>query len=130
MLVIDASVIMSALLPDEEGADLEALIEPYDEIIAPWLLWAEVRNILIAGERRGRLTAGMAEDALEALDDLGIVLDQMPRSATVLRLARRHGLSVYDALYLELAVHRGAALASHDVALRRAADAEGVRRAI
>lgn len=129
MLVIDASVIMSALLPDEAGPDLEALIEPYDEIIAPWLLWAEVRNILIVAERRGWLAAGLAEDILEAVHDLGIALDQSPRSAAVLRLARRHGLSVYDALYLELALHHEADLATNDDALRRAAIAEGVHLA-
>ncbi|HMS36004.1 MAG TPA: type II toxin-antitoxin system VapC family toxin, partial [Arachnia sp.] len=44
----------------------------------------------------------------------------------VTRLARRHGLSAYDALYLELAVRHGATLAIFDLALERAARAEGV----
>ena len=56
-----------------------------------------------------------------------IVLDQMPRSAFVLRLARKHGLSAYDALYLELALHKEADLATADRALAAAARAEGVR---
>ena len=130
MLVIDSSVVLGALLPDEAGDDLGALLERYDEVLAPWLLWAEVRNILVTAERRGRLAAGFAEDILEALDDLGIALDHTARSAAVLRLARRHGLSVYDALYLELALHQEADLATRDDALRRAAAAEGVRLAI
>lgn len=126
MLVIDSSVILGALLPDEGEGDLDALFEPYEEVLAPWLLWAEVRNILIVAERRGRLSTGLAEDILEAVHDLGIALDQTPRSAAVMRLARRHGLSVYDALYLELALHQEADLATNDDALRRAAIAEGV----
>lgn len=130
MLVIDSSAVLGALLPDEAGTDLDTLFEPYDEIVAPWLMWAEVRNILLVAERRGRLAAGLVEDILEALHDLGIALDQTPRSAAVLRLARRHQLSVYDALYLELALHQEADLATHDQALRRAAIAEGIRLAL
>ena len=130
MLVIDSSVVLSALLPDEARDDLDALFEQYDEVIAPWLLWAEVRNTLIVAERRGRLAEGLAEEILEALHDLGIALDQSPRSASVLRLARKHELSVYEALCLELALHREADLATHDEALRRAAVAEGARLAI
>jgi predicted nucleic acid-binding protein len=41
-------------------------------------------------------------------------------------LALRHGLTLYDAVYLELAMRRGLPLASSDKALRRAAAAEGV----
>ena len=41
-------------------------------------------------------------------------------------LARKHGLSVYDALYLNLAQRRGIPLATLDKALRRAATAEDV----
>ena len=130
MLVIDSSVILGALLPDEAGDELGALLECYDEVLAPWLLWAEIRNILVVAERRGRLAAGFAEEILEALDDLGVALDHTARSAAVLRLARHHGLSVYDALYLELALHQEADLATRDDALRRAAVAEGVRLAI
>ena len=130
MLVIDSSTVLGALLPDEVGTDLDTLFEPHEEILAPWLLWAEVRNILIVAERRGRLADGMVEEILEALHDLGITLDQTPRSAAVLRLARRHKLSVYDAFYLELALHREAELATHDGALRSAAIAEGVRLAL
>ena len=42
-------------------------------------------------------------------------------------LARKHGLSAYDALYLELALHKEADLATADRALAAAARAEGVR---
>lgn len=45
--------------------------------------------------------------------------------ATV-RLAGRHGLSVYDAAYLELAKRRGLPLATLDEPLREAARGEGV----
>ena len=41
-------------------------------------------------------------------------------------LARQYGLTVYDAAYLELAMRRGATLATDDRTLSRAATAAGV----
>ena len=43
-----------------------------------------------------------------------------------LSLAREHGLSVYDATYLELAMRRGLPLATLDEKLKTAAEAVGV----
>jgi predicted nucleic acid-binding protein len=126
MLVLDASALASWLMPDEVGTDLAALAEAHDSFCAPWLLWAEIRNILIVGERRGRIPAAIVEQALEAIDALGIELVATPSSAAVLALCRKHGLTAYDALYLELALRRGAVLATRDTALARAAVAEGV----
>ena len=93
---------------------------------APWLFWIELRNILIVGERRGRPPAGAAEEFLEAVDGLGIQLDTQTPSARVLELARRHRLSAYDALYLELALRLALPLATLDAALGEAARAEVV----
>ena len=45
---------------------------------------------------------------------------------TALELALRHNLSVYDALYLAVAVHLGAKLFTADDALAKAARAAGV----
>ena len=126
MLVVDSSILVSAFLPDETGPDLEALFDEYDEVLAPSLLWVELRNILLVAERRGRLTEAMSDTNLDAINDLGIVTDQMPPGTRVTRLARRHGLSAYDALYFELAVRHGASLATFDRALEGAARAEGV----
>jgi predicted nucleic acid-binding protein len=94
--------------------------------IAPALLWAEIRNLLISAERRGRLDPGMVEEGLAVVEALEIALDGTPASDHVLALARRHRLTIYDALYLELALRRGAALATRDEALAAAARAEGV----
>lgn len=125
-LVVDASALAAWLLPDETGADLGTLITENVEVLAPWLLWAELRNILIVTERRGRLPQGMADQLIEAVDGLEIELDTTPSNAAVLALARRNALTVYDALYLELALRRGAMLATLDGKLEQAARAEGV----
>lgn len=125
-LVVDASALAAWLLPDETGADLGVLIAEQAEVLAPWLLWAELRNILIVTERRGRLPLGMADQLIEAVDALEIELDVAPSNAAVLALSRRHALTVYDALYLELALRHGAMLATLDAKLAQAARAEGV----
>ena len=126
MLVLDASALAGWLLPDEAGLDLVALSEQHAEFAAPWLIWAEIRNILLVSERRGRIPANVVEQALEAVDGLGLILDTSPSSAVVAGLCRAHRLTAYDALYLELALRKGATLATHDAALARAASAEGV----
>lgn len=126
MLILDASALVGWVMPDETGLDLDRLLAAHDDLAAPGLLWAELRNILIVSERRGRLPAGMAEQIAGGIDALGITLDHAPDQAVVFDLARRHSLTVYDALYLELALRRGGVLASLDAALLRAAGAEGV----
>jgi predicted nucleic acid-binding protein len=125
-LVVDASAVAGWLLPDEAGHDLPRLVATHATFCAPWLLWAEFRNILIVTERRGRLPQGMADQLIEAVEGLGIELDTAPSPAGVLALARRHGLTVYDALYLDLALRRSAVLATLDTKLAEAARAEGV----
>ncbi|MGP3726444.1 type II toxin-antitoxin system VapC family toxin [Cereibacter sphaeroides] len=125
-LVVDASAVAGWLLPDENGPDLAELVTTHADFLAPWLLWPELRNILIVTERRGRLSHGLADQLIEAVEGLGIVLDTAPSNANVLSLARRHGLTVYDALYLDLAQRRGAMLSTLDAKLAQAARAEGV----
>lgn len=47
-------------------------------------------------------------------------------STETLSLARQHGLSIYDAAYLELALRLGAPLATLDTELRATAKALGL----
>ena len=50
----------------------------------------------------------------------------MPNARQVVALARKHGLTAYDAAYLELAVRLGAPISTLDRALAGAAPAEGL----
>ena len=63
---------------------------------------------------------------LRDLEKLRIVCDLTPDHAELMRLARTHMLTVYDAAYLELAQRNGVPLATLDDALIRAAGSEGV----
>ena len=93
--------------------------------LVPPLFWVESANALL---RRRGFEPGRAALAIAALARSGIeTADRgLTGVADALDLADRHGLSVYDATYLQLAVDAGAALATLDQALQRAARAEGV----
>ena len=85
----------------------------------------ESHGLLVAA-RRGRLAADRPSERLNALRDLPIRTDPEPDLTLAFALAEKHGLSFYDAVYLELAKRHGAPLATLDKALARAADAEGL----
>ena len=82
------------LLPDEDGPDLAGLVATHADLLAPWLLWAELRPILLVTEGRGRQPQGLTDQLIAAVEGLGIVLDTATSNAGVLALARHHGLTV------------------------------------
>jgi predicted nucleic acid-binding protein len=94
--------------------------------MAPALWWFEVRDALIAGERQGRIDSTATAAFLRRLARLPISLDRAPEETTVLALARRYRLTVYDAAYLELALRADVALATSDRHLIAAAQHAGV----
>jgi predicted nucleic acid-binding protein len=130
-LVLDSSVALAWIYTEERSA---AIMQVFDEVVAAgaWVpsLWRlEIANVLEMGVRRGRIDAGFRNATLTDLNLLPIQTDpETEKHAwhSTLRLAERHGLTVYDAAYLELAIRRGLPLASLDGDLRRAATAESV----
>ena len=125
--VIDASVVIAWAFK-EEHANAELSFERIqaEEAIAPSLWWYEVRNVLVLGERHGRLTERETARFLRDISRLAITLDSSPDEIQVLTLARRHRLTVYDAAYLELARREALPLATLDEELATAARGAGV----
>lgn len=126
--VVDASIAAAWMLPDEQhsAADAARRLIRHDEGAAPVQWWFEIRNVLIVNERRGRMSPAQTDRALDLLARLPIQLDRQPKEDGILRLARGHKLSVYDAAYLELALRLHAPLATLDTELAQAAQAENV----
>jgi predicted nucleic acid-binding protein len=125
--VIDASVIAAwALDEGDRVAESAAQQLRADPAIVPGLLWWELRNVLVIAERYGRLTEERTSEFLSAFSQIAITVDRSPDEAALLRLARRHRLTVYDAAYLELALRQTLPLATLDRALAGAAHTEGV----
>lgn len=126
-VVPDVSAILALALDDEDTTFADAVIEAIarDEAIVPTLFWYEIRNVLVMAERRKRIAAARTTAFLSDLALLPFAVDDLPREAAVLDLARRRSLNVYDASYLELALRREAPLATIDQALVAAARKEG-----
>ena len=128
--VIDASVMGAQLLPDEAHSDIaRSLLEQLDteERIAPIIFWYEIRNVLLTAKRRKRIDQRHFDACLIQLtDELSLCEDTERDEATVLDLAQRHDLTVYDASYLETAIRRKARLATFDQKLATAVSKEKI----
>ncbi len=128
---MDASVTAKWLLPDEEDEAGRALLAQALSHTAhvPFIWSAEVANLLLMAERRGRVRQDERANALALLHRLPVRIDEDggDRLLTdVYSLAQAQGLTIYDALYLDLALRTSLPLASFDRALRRAAGQTGV----
>jgi len=126
--VLDASITACWAFDDEDHPDARLAFDRMrtEEGVVPSLWWFEVRNILIVNERRRRIAESGTASFLRNLALLRVRADRSPDEIAVLRLARAHRLSVYDAAYLELAQREGLPLATLDADLVRAAAGEGV----
>jgi predicted nucleic acid-binding protein len=128
MVVIDTSVVASWCFPDESdpvAATAFSLVATA-QFTVPMLFWFELRNVLLVGERRGRLVEANITDFLGFLSDIRIEEDRTPHEAQIFSFARRYKLTIYDAAYLELAHRKNVALATLDHALIKAAKAEKI----
>lgn len=130
-LVLDASTALSWIMPDETAAKLDAVQQAVADqgALVPSLWPLEIANALLAANRRGRIDAAFRVAALADLAALPIEIDaetHLRASSDTLALADTHGLSVYDAAYLELSLRKGLALATLDGQLGAAATRLGL----
>jgi predicted nucleic acid-binding protein len=132
VFVVDASVALAWCFEDEATNWTEEFLERLrqgDRIIFPAHWATEVANALLMGVRRKRIKPEQTQLLWEELGRLPI--DTEPalttvRGKEVLALGEKHGLTVYDAAYLELARRYQLPLGTLDADLRKAAQAEGV----
>jgi len=128
-LVLDASIASAWCFPDERTAYTDGVFQAVIsslEIVAPRLWAYEIRNSVRMGLRRGRISKPDTEQFLASLNDLNVRLSDPSSYDGVFQLADQHGLTVYDAAYLDLALQEHIPLASLDGQLIRAAQGVGV----
>ena len=85
--------------------------------------------MLLVATRRNRIRVDDWREIRASLEALPIEIDPVTTArarGTSLELARTHQLSVYDAMYLELAMRLQLPLATLDRALRSAAGTVGI----
>lgn len=130
--VIDASIGLAWVHPDQSTPETDALLDEIGQgvrAIIPTLWPVEVTNALLVLERRKKLKKDERLEALAMLRTLNPDVDEEGHRfafTRVTELAEEHGLSVYDATYLELALRERVPLATKDASLRQAATKAGV----
>ncbi|MEM6416093.1 MAG: type II toxin-antitoxin system VapC family toxin [Pseudomonadota bacterium] len=123
--VVDASAIAGTLFEDEDPAYANAVLEEASErgAIVPGIFWYEIRNMLLIGERRGRVERDNADEQIKALRLAGIAIAPEAGDLETLAMARAHNLSSYDAAYAVLAAKEKTPLATLDKKLIAAGEA-------
>jgi predicted nucleic acid-binding protein len=118
-LVVDASVVLKWVV-DEAGSVAAAALRA-SSLAAPELLLEECANVLWVKQRRGELTADEARERLRLLFEAPV---QLVPSASLLNRALELAIhldqTVYDCIYLALALHLDGQLVTAD---RRLAEA-------
>lgn len=119
---MDASMALTWLVPEEVTAATDAIMDRLDQEVAvvPGLWFIEMANIASTAERNGRITQAETELFLSRLARPRIDVDQQAPGRAfshILPLCRAHGLTSYDAVYIELALRRGLPLATLDAAM-------------
>jgi predicted nucleic acid-binding protein len=127
-IALDCSVALAWCFRDERNTAAERVLDQVatEGGLVPTLWWFELWNALLVGERRSRITQDDTAIFLALVERLPIDVDASPMADEVLALARRFGLSAYDAAYLELAHRRSAPLATRDKALASSARKLGI----
>ena len=132
LCVLDASVTLAWAFKDEVSPYAAFTVRSVKNAraVVPTIWPLEVTNALVSAVRRGRIDELISNRIRSTLDRLPLDIDSEIAIAShgqrILRLGIDHGLSAYDASYLELAMRRGLPLATQDERLIRAADAAGI----
>jgi predicted nucleic acid-binding protein len=129
--VVDCSIAVAWLFHDEATPSTAALLNRLatETALVPAWWFIEITNVLAISERKGRITPTQSDAFIADLSKLGIETDdEAPDRAFthLLVLCRRHRLTSYDAIYLELAIRRSLPLATLDDDLRKTAKKLGV----
>jgi predicted nucleic acid-binding protein len=105
-VVMDASIGSAWCFPDEQTDFTKAVFQAVSssavDTVAPRLWAYEIRNSVLMGLRRGRISKIDSEQFLLSLNDLNVRLIEPKSYDEVFSLAQEHGLAVYDAAYLSL----------------------------
>jgi len=117
--VVDASA-LGALVFNEPNAEEVANALSIGTIVAPSLLWFELASIALRKMVIHHKQKDQILNAFQLGRHLAIEVVEVDHSK-VIELARKAGLTSYDASYLWLALHLGGELVTLDKKLKKAA---------
>lgn len=124
-LVVDSSVVFKWFVAEDDSDIAHSILDAWKQkqltCHAPDWMVAEVGNILWKWQRRTELTALFASDCLDDVDALPLVwADARSLLPAALKLAMLHGRTVYDSIYLALAIRLGCPFVTADDRLANA----------
>ena len=130
-VVIDASVAVKWFLPEPHAHAARRVLKGRRSLLAPDLIWAEVGNVLWKRVQRAEITR---EAAWRILQDFKRFPLQTFSAKALLEpawaLAVQCRMSVYDGLYLALAVSRNCKLVTADRSLLHAVESTSIASAV
>lgn len=113
--VVDVSVVVKWFVAESLAAQAEALAGGATPLIAPDFLSIEFANVLWKKVTRGEVTAENAVGMLHRLSAMPVKqVDSSPLLPRAMELATTTRRTVYDCLYLALAISRSAMLITAD----------------
>jgi predicted nucleic acid-binding protein len=115
LYVIDASVAVQWFLPEPQSEAANRLRNKGNQLYVPRLFFLELDNVILKHVRRKRLSPAAAGHIRSALgqNPFRIHSDETLRDGAF-DVAGKSGCSLYDALYLALAVNLGEQLVTAD----------------
>ncbi|MHB1646731.1 MAG: type II toxin-antitoxin system VapC family toxin [bacterium] len=131
--VLDNSITMRWFFGDGKKEDLNYAMDVLETMkqasaLVPAIWGFEVSNVIAKAEAKGLVTESRSTLFIKMIKELDIQPDMetyLYSLNDILNLARRHGLSAYDASYLELALRGNIPLATLDEDLIRAVKKAG-----
>jgi predicted nucleic acid-binding protein len=121
-IVVDASVVLKWFIPENDSEQAAVVLGYGDQFVVPDFLFAEVANALRVKMRRGELADREARAILKALHTVPFVVEpSLSHIQPALDIANETRITVFDGLYIAVAVASKAAFATADRRLLRVA---------
>lgn len=126
--VLDASVAAKWLLPAKQepyAAHAQALLKQHTQgdlqLLVPDLFWPEIGNILWKAARIGRISPSIARESVTLLNEVAFrTLPSQPLLNNAVSLALTFERTVYDCVYIALAIDAGITFVTADERLANA----------
>ena len=105
--VVDASVAVKWILPEIYSDNAKCIFKKCKTLLAPDLIYSEVASVLWKRSRKKEITKEEALISLQVFGEIPFkIITSWPISLLALEIAQRSDRSIYDSLYLAVAMQQ------------------------